>query len=171
MEQHWASGGVFADARLREAFEHVLAMKEAGATKIETDAYLRTQFPNAGNDRRDRFTCRTCLDEGLALIWSQRAILACLKGKFDDRKNRTTCRIACECDRGRAFVGTVENGKPKPMFTRCYDPRLDCLCDDPEDIESIGALERWCDEKRNEKPANYETRFDDYNNRQHEEPF
>lgn len=165
MEQHWSAGGVFGDVRMREALDQLLAMKESGATKAEQDAFLQSQFPQTITDRRDWCTCNLCRDEGTVRVWSQRAMTAYLTGKLEDRKNRTTARIACECDKGRRLVGAEEKGKPKPLFGRCYDPQLDCLCDDQDSMEDINELERWCDEKRNAKPANYDRGFDEWNER------
>lgn len=170
-ERHWSSGGVFADPRMREALDALVAMQESGAKKAECDAYLKSQFPQSESDRRDRYFCKTCRDpDGFVRVWSQRAMKACLNNKIDDRKNRTTCLVPCECDRGRSKVGQVVQGKPKPPFVRHFDPNLDCLCRDPESEESIQDLKDWCEAKLNEKPANYVHGFDDYNN-QHEEPF
>jgi hypothetical protein len=163
MSEHWTASGVFAEVGMREAMEELVALQDTGASKAECDAFLRSKFPGAENDRGRWFKCSMCEDEGLVRVWSQRAMQAYLKGELDDRKNRTTARMACECDRGRRMVGVEEMGKPKPFFTRHYDPKLDCLCHDPESIEDIAELEKWCDAKLTEKPANYTTAFDDHN--------
>lgn len=165
MEQHIQPGGILGDVKMRAAFETLTAMIEGDAPLEERQAFLRSQFPGGENDRRDRFLCKTCRsDDGLVRVWSPRAIKACLEGKLDERKNRTTAMMTCHCEKGRVRVGEVVKGKPRPLFTRCFDASLDCLCRDPDSESSIADLKLWCDERLNAKPANYENAFDEWSN-------
>ena len=157
------ASSVMQEPGMRAALEELLAMKAAGESRKEQQAMLRERFPEDPTDRRERFFCRTCRDLGLVRVWSERAMRAYTDNKLDDRKNRTTATIPCECERGRKKVNLQRGDKRQPFWTRCFDPRLDCACTDPDDLDAINDLEAWCEEKKNEKPANYESSFDEYN--------
>ena len=163
-----SSGSCFTRS-MKADMQEVLRMKAAGASPLEIKAFLKQQYPEDHNDRRERYACLRCRSTGFVRVWSERSMRACLDGKIDVRENRTTATIPCDCTLGAKKVSN--DPKHEAAFKRCFNVSLDCPCIDPDDMDAINDLETWCDEKRNEKPANYETRFDDYNNRQHEEPF
>jgi len=157
------ASGVMREPGIRAALEEYLRTEKAGASKADLRAMLRKRFPDDGSDRRERFHCHRCCDTGLVRVWSEKAIRACLSGTLEERANRTTANIPCECERGRVKLDLKSRDTGRSLWKRGFDATMDCPCSDVDDPESILRLERWCDERLNAKPANYVHEFDEWN--------
>lgn len=91
---------------MKEAMEHLLAMKKAGATHEECETFMRKIFPPEPIDRQPRFKCVVCADKGRLEIWHpERVFIADRDGVEAALKfHYQTSSVACTCKEGDTFA-------------------------------------------------------------------
>jgi len=102
--------------------------------------------------REPRYTCKTCLDQGIVMVWSPRSMEAMRSGQFDlIRETRGSCFAACSCEKG---LKRQNPDHPKAIPLRAYDSQVMLIVAGGHigNKESIEELRDWIASGKIEDP-------------------